>query len=126
MGEIACAKIYEDKNIFIFLDIMPAGKGHTLVIPKNHYLTLSDIPDETVCQMMMAAKRVAKSLSLAVGNKAYNVLMNNGRYAGQAVEHAHLHIMPRFRNDNTGLKWNHSSYKEGEIEELADRIRKFV
>lgn len=125
-GDISSAKIYEDKNIFIFLDIMPANKGHSLIIPKQHYPTLSEVPDEISCAMMMAAKRVAKALSLAVGSKAYNVLMNNGRYAGQAVEHAHLHVIPRFKDDNTGLKWSHTKYGDREIEEFADRLKKFV
>jgi len=125
-GEIGSAKIYEDKNLFIFLDIMPANKGHALIIPKTHYFTFSEIPDEIACAMAMAAKRVAKALSLAVGSKAYNLLMNNGRYAGQAVDHAHLHVIPRFKDDSVGLKWSHTKYCDKEIEEFADKLRKFV
>lgn len=105
---------------------MPANKGHALIIPKQHYFTFSEVPDEIGCAMAMAAKRVAKALSLALGSKAYNLLMNNGRYAGQAVDHAHLHVIPRFKDDSVGLKWSHTKYEEKEIEDFADKVRKFV
>ena len=63
-GEIGSAKIYEDKTLFIFLDIMPANKGHALIIPKTHYFTFSEVPDEIACAMAMAAKRVAKMIGV--------------------------------------------------------------
>ena len=125
-GEIPAAKVYEDEDVLSFLDIMPANKGHCLVIPKKHYEALLDIPDEDLSELIKAVKKVGKALSLSIGNGAYNVVMNNGQEAGQVVQHAHIHIIPRFKNDRLRLSWSHKAYKEGEIEDFQNKIKKFL
>ena len=125
-GKIPAAKIYEDKNIMSFLDIMPANKGHCLVVPKKHYETLLDISDEDLKNLILTAKNVAKALSLSIGNGSYNIIMNNGKEAGQLVAHAHIHIIPRFKGDRLRLKWSHKKYDEKEMKEIQEKIRKFV
>ena len=125
-GKIPAAKIYEDKNIMSFLDIMPANKGHCLVVPKKHYETLLDISDEDLKNLILTAKNVAKALSLSIGNGSYNIVMNNGKEAGQMVAHAHIHIIPRFKGDRLRLKWSHKKYDEKEMKEIQEKIRKFV
>lgn len=101
-GDIPSYKIYEDKDIFVFLDINPVSAGHALIVPKKHFLNLEDTPDEIVGKMMAAAKKVSHVLKGVVGCGGFNLGLNSGRVAGQAIDHIHLHIMPRYKND--GLK----------------------
>ena len=125
-GEIPAAKVYEDENVISFLDIMPANKGHCLIIPKKHYESLIDVPDEELSSMIKATKKVAKALSLSVGNGAFNMMMNNGKEAGQVVEHAHIHLIPRFKGDRLRLKWTHKKYEDNELDQFRENIKKFL
>ena len=125
-GKIPAAKVYEDENVISFLDIMPANKGHCLVVPKKHFETLIDIPDEDLSSMIKSAKKVAKALSLSVGNGSYNLMMNNGKESGQLVAHAHIHLIPRFKGDRLRLKWTHKKYEDKEIDKFKENIKKFI
>ncbi|HLC62048.1 MAG TPA: HIT family protein [Candidatus Nanoarchaeia archaeon] len=125
-GKIPSAKIYEDGKVICFLDIMPANKGHCLVIPKNHSKDLSDMKDEDAEAAIKAARKVAKALSLSLGCQGFNLVMSNGLEAGQVVFHSHIHIVPRFKNDGLKIKWPHTKYKDGEMKEYADKIKKFL
>ncbi|MBL7054192.1 HIT family protein [Candidatus Woesearchaeota archaeon] len=124
--EIPASIVYEDSNVISFLDIMPANKGHCLVIPKKHYETLLDIPGENLSELIKAVKNITKALSLSIGNGAYNMVMNNGEDAGQLVQHAHIHIIPRFKGDRLRLSWSHKKYGNKEIEEYKENIKKFL
>ena len=125
-GEIPSAKVYEDGNVISFLDIMPANKGHCLVLPKKHYETLLDLPDEDLISLIKAAKKITKALSLSIGNGSYNLIMNNGKEAGQLVAHAHIHIIPRFKGDRLRIKWSHKKYIDKEMQSIQEKIKKFV
>ena len=125
-GEIPAAKVYEDKDVISFLDIMPANKGHCLVVPKEHYETLLDIPDNLLHTLMKSTKKIAKALSLSIGNGSYNIIMNNGKVSGQLVAHAHIHIIPRFKGDRLRISWSHKKYDDKEMEEFQEKIKKFV
>ena len=125
-GKIPAAKIYEDSKVISFLDIMPANKGHCLVVPKNHAENLIEMGDDDLIALMKAAKNVARALSLSFGNGSFNIVMNNGKEAGQLVKHAHIHIIPRFHKDRLRIKWSHLKYEGDEIKEYAEKIRKFI
>ena len=125
-GKIPCAKVYDDDKTVAFLDIMPANKGHCLVVPKKHFTNLIDMDEKSVLATMNAAKKIAKALSLSVGSESFNLLMNNGKEAGQIVNHAHVHVIPRFAKDRLRLKWSHLKYEDKEINEFAGKIRKFI
>jgi histidine triad (HIT) family protein len=125
-GKIPSAKVYEDDNTIAFLDIMPANKGHCLIVPKKHYETLLDISDEDLKHLIIATKKVTKALSLSIGNGAYNMVMNNGKVAGQVVAHAHIHIIPRFDHDRLRIKWSHKKYTKEEMKSTQEKIKKFV
>lgn len=125
-GKIPSAKVYEDNNTVSFLDIMPANKGHCLVMPKKHYENLIELPDEGVKNLIVSAKIVAKALSLSIGNGSYNLVMNNGKEAGQVVNHAHLHLIPRFKGDRLRIKWSHKKYEGNGMEEIQEKIKKFI
>ena len=125
-GKVPSAKVYEDEHSISFLDIMPANKGHCLVVPKKHSQNLVEMGDDEIMNAMKAAKKVARALSLSFGNGSFNIVMNNGKEAGQVVNHAHIHIIPRFQKDRLRIKWSHLKYADNEIKEYAEKIRKFV
>ena len=120
-GEIPSSKVYEDENILAFLDIAPVHKGHTLVIPKKHFETILDIPEEELKELILAVKKVAIAVEKGVGADGFVITMSNKKAAEQEVPHAHFHIIPRSEDD--GLKhWPKIEYKEGELEEYKNKI----
>ena len=122
-GQIPCTKVYEDSYVLAFLDIGPVNKGHTLVIPKEHYETIFDMPDSLLCLVASAAKKVSKAIKEGIGCDGINVIQSNCRASGQLVPHYHAHIIPRLETD--GLKhWPQGKYKEGEAAQVAEKIRK--
>ena len=125
-GKIPSAKIYEDSYVISFLDIMPANKGHCLVVTKKHAATLVEMDDKDLTAAILAARKVAKAISLSFGNAGFNIVMNNGKEAGQVVNHAHLHVIPRFQKDRLRIKWSHLKYEDNEIKEYAEKIKKFI
>ncbi len=120
--EIPCAKVYEDDKILAFLDIEPVNEGHTLVIPKRHHTDLFELPEEILAHSLAVIKKIAIAVKKAVNADGINIGMNNGVAAGQAVFHAHFHIIPRFTEDKLG-EWKRGSYKEGEMNVWAGKIK---
>ncbi len=125
VGEIPCEKVYEDAEVFAFLDIVPVNAGHTLVIPKKHYENIFEVPDELFGHLGVVAKKVAHAIKDGVGADGVNVAMNNGKHAGQVVFHAHIHVMPRYEGDGYQL-WKGREYKEHERGEVGEKIRKQI
>jgi len=125
-GDIPCAKIFEDDKVMAFLDIAPANKGHALIVTKNHYETLGEIPDDDLNDMMLKAKKIARAQSAALGNEGFNLLMNNKKVAGQLVLHAHMHIIPRFKGDGIKLNWRPKKYKDNNLEVFREKIKSFL
>jgi len=97
-GDIPSFKLFESDKVFAFLDISPLSRGHALVIPKHHGAKLTDIPDDSLAEILP----VVKKLVTATGAENYNVLQNNGRIAHQAVDHVHFHMIPK-PNEEEGL-----------------------
>ena len=123
-GKIPCAKIYEDKEVLSFLDISPANKGHTLVIPKKHYETLNDIPEKEIGKLMETVQKISKLIDRNLKPDGYNLLMSNKQAAEQVINHAHIHIIPRYATDDFKLTWTHKKYAEGEMETVKTKIAK--
>ncbi|MFC1768732.1 HIT family protein [Nanoarchaeota archaeon] len=121
-GEIPSAKLFEDDKVFSFLDIGPINKGHALVIPKGHYETILDIPDDVLDNLIRTTKKVTKAVKEATSAPGVNNLLNNGEVSGQAVFHAHMHVIPRFEGDDFKLPWNAKKYGEGEIELMQKKV----
>lgn len=121
-GEVPSSKVYEDADTYAFLDINPNNPGHTLVVPKEHFMNLFDISDEALCAVMKTAHLIAPAVKRAVNATGINIIMNNGRSAGQIVDHAHIHVIPRFSDDGY-RHWPGTPYKDGEIEKVATKIR---
>lgn len=121
-GELPGHKIYEDENVLAFLDIAPVNPGHVLVITKKHYTNFEDAPEEELCNLIKAIKKVGLAIKKGLGASGYNVTENNDPIAGQIIPHIHFHVIPRKEND--GLKlWPQASYGEAEAEEAAQKIK---
>jgi histidine triad (HIT) family protein len=123
-GQVPVTKLYEDEAVLSFLDIGPLSDGHTLVIPKQHFERLHDCPVELLGQVSLCLGKIAGAVSNAMNSDGYNILCNNGRAAGQLVEHLHFHVIPRTTGDGVFDRWPAYKYQEGKIEKIADKIRK--
>lgn len=123
-GQIPVTKVYEDEVVLSFLDIGPISDGHTLVIPKQHFKKLHECPSELSGQVFSRIGRIAGAVVMAMNSDGYNVLCNNGRAAGQLIGHLHFHIIPRNTGDGLFRSWPSYEYKEGQIEHIAEAIRR--
>lgn len=123
-GELPSTRVYEDDHVLAFLDINPIAKGHLLVIPKGHYATLLDIPEDLFSAIMPVIAKLGKAVMAATGAAGFNCLQNNFPASGQIVFHAHWHIIPRFEGD--GLKhWPHNTKIDAEaMQAAAEAVRK--
>lgn len=119
--EIPARKFYEDDSSLAFLDIAPVVLGHSLVIPKNHYSNIYDIPEGELKNLMVVVKTIVQKLKDKLGVSACNIIQNNGKIAGQVVEHLHFHIIPREENDGLEL-WPHGDYSQKEIENVLAKL----
>jgi histidine triad (HIT) family protein len=124
--EIPSAIVYEDKSSLAFLDINPLNKGHTLVVPKSHFETIADIPDEELGSLAKTVKKVAMAVKKATGSPGINITQNNGRAAEQAIPHAHFHIIPRFEGDGIASSHKKRKYEDGEMEKVRKEIGRLV
>ncbi|MEM3154900.1 MAG: HIT family protein [Candidatus Woesearchaeota archaeon] len=113
--------VYENDKIVAFLDIHPSNKGHTLVVPKEHYTDLLETPDEVLSEIIVKTKKIAPAVMNAVNAQGFNTIFNTKPAAGQMVFHTHLHIIPRFIND--GLKhWPEQKTTPEELKKVKDSI----
>jgi len=122
-GQIPVTKVYEDQVVLSFLDIGPISNGHTLVIPKQHVEKLHECPTELLGQVFSRTGKIAGAVATAMNCDGYNLLCNNGRAAGQLIEHLHFHIIPRNAGDGLFSRWPSYKYEDGKIEEIAGAIR---
>jgi len=122
-GEITSVKIFEDDDVLAFLDIGPISDGHTLIIPKQHCETVDKCDPLILEKVASKLVVIAGAAKRAVGCDGYNVLCNNGRAAGQLVDHLHFHIIPR--NDGDGIfdKWPSFEYPDGKAQAIAEKIK---
>ena len=120
-GKIPCEKVYEDSDTIAFLDINPNNKGHTLVTPKKHFENMEKADDKSLISAIKTVKKIVKALKKDF--PGVNVRVNEGKIAGQLIFHLHFHVIPRLDNDNFP-HWPHIKYKDNEIKEYAEKIKK--
>ena len=101
-GKIKAERIAESNNFLAILDANPRTKGHTLIIPKKHFVTLLDIPNNLGEELLTFTKQITSRILDNKQGNGFNIIMNNLECAGQVIKHAHIHILPR--NENDGLK----------------------
>ena len=122
-GEIPSATLYEDDDFRVILDLGPASKGHALILPKNHYRNLYDIDDEVASKAILLAKKMITKLTDVLNCDGYNIVQNNEEAAGQTVFHFHMHMIPRYKNDNVGLGWHMCELSEADKNEILEKLK---
>ena len=122
-GEIPSRKIYEDKDLIAIMDLSPTSKGHSLIIPKEHYTNIYDIDEEIAGKVMKTAKKLATKMTVALNCDGFNLLQNNGETAGQTMFHFHMHLIPRYK-DADMLKFTSVSFSDEEMDSIRDQIIK--
>jgi histidine triad (HIT) family protein len=121
-GEVPANIVYNSNDVMAFLDIRPANPGHVLVIPKQHFETLSNIPEELNSVLLQVVKIIAQAQIEVLGAQGVNVLQNNGELAGQAVPHVHIHVIPRFKDDKIIFNWHSIELKPAQFAEIQKRL----
>ena len=122
-GEIPSATLYEDEDFRVILDLGPASKGHSLILPKAHAANLTELPDELAGKAMVLAKKMTGRLIEALGCDGLNVVQNNGEAAGQTVHHFHIHLIPRRTDDGLGIGWRPGTLTDEDRDELLEKFR---
>jgi histidine triad (HIT) family protein len=122
--EIPSTPVYEDEDVYAFLDIKPVNPGHVLVVPKKHSDGFHDADPSVLQKLIVALQTIARSVKEGLGSEAFNIQQNNGEAAGQVVHHLHFHIVPRTSDD--GLRhWPGKPYASPEeAAAVAQKIRK--
>ncbi|MFA5210890.1 MAG: HIT family protein [Patescibacteria group bacterium] len=121
--EIPNYTVYEDDFVLAFLDINPCTKGHTLVIPKKHYENVFVLPDEELQRITVVAKKIAILLKEKLGAEGINFLNSNGKIAQQEIEHYHMHIIPRYKDNNCKIDFLNKT-EEKDFESVIAKINK--
>ena len=121
-GEIPAHKVYEDDQVIAFLDIAHFTKGHTLIIPKSHYSSLLDTPDEVLAKIAVLTKDLATNYKPILRADGFTVKQNNGEVAGQEVMHYHVHLIPHYEGDKFKFAVQHKEQKV-DLEKLANDLR---
>ena len=103
--------VYEDKKVMAFMSIQPINVGHTLVIPKNHYENVYEIPEEEIAQLYKGVKKITKAVQTSVNAEGIRIIQNNGKAAGQVIFHMHVHIIPMYHNSS----WKHPQNRESKM-----------
>ena len=121
-GKVQSRKIYEDDKVIALLDINPANPGHILLITKEHYSIMPQIPDDEVSHLFMIAKSLSNSMLRSIEAQGTNVIVANGIAAGQRAQHFMAHIIPRKENDNINFILPQRQMEQNEIEEIGNKL----
>ncbi len=121
---IPAAVIYEDEFVLAFLDINPMTLGHTLVIPKIHAENILDLPDDQIDPFFQAVKKIVALLQERLELRGFTIGINHGKMSGQAIDHLHVHIVPRYEGDGGGSL--HSVVKNPPQESLEEIQAKII
>jgi histidine triad (HIT) family protein len=121
-GDIPSKTLYEDENFRVILDLGPATKGHALILPKNHYANIYELPEDTASKTMILAKKMATVMTDRLKCDGFNLVQNNGEAAGQTVMHFHLHLIPRYNDDGQKILWNPTEPSQDELEAVKKQI----
>ena len=122
-GDAPATIVDEDEHTLAFMDIHPWTQGHALVIPREHYQDIHEIPDETLTHVITAAKRLAQRGVDVLDADGVNLLNSTGRAAWQTVFHFHLHVIPRYEDDPLELPVRPQEGDPDEIKEIAEKLR---
>ena len=123
-GEIPSRTLYEDEDFRVIMDLAPATKGHSLILPKEHYKNIYEIADETAGKVLPLAKKMATLMTEKLGADGFNIVQNNNEVAGQTVFHFHVHLIPRYNDDKQSLVMKPQQMTDAQLDEIKDAIVK--
>ena len=115
--------IYEDETVIVFLDKRPLNEGHTLVIPKKHYVDIFDIPENQLSQVHKVAKQVSLAVKKATKADGISIIQQNGKAAAQDIFHLHVHVVPRFEGQKLPSFSALREVERGKLEVMAKKIK---
>ena len=121
-GEIPSKTLYEDDEFRVILDLGPATKGHALILPKNHYRNLFELPKEQAEKAIVLAKKMALRMQEKLHCDGLNLVQNNGETAGQTVFHFHIRLIPRYEGDGQVIGWKPGKPEDAELEAVRKTI----
>jgi histidine triad (HIT) family protein len=119
--EAPASIVYEDEQVAAFLSNRPVNEGHTLVVPKKHYVNIFEISEDEAAYLFRVAKRVAQAVNDAIGNEAIRIVQNNGKDAGQVIFHLHVHVIPMKPQNHFRGEIDH--WAPELLEKVAEKIR---
>lgn len=121
-GEIPSRTLYEDGDFRVILDLAPATRGHALILPKEHAANLFELPEETAGKAMILAKKMAARMKEKLNCDGFNVIQNNGEVAGQTVFHFHMHLIPRYEDDDQPIQMKSGEASAEELDAVKAQI----
>ncbi len=125
-GELPCYSVYNDMFAIAFLDIAPITKGHTLVLPRVHVKSLSELKKDEAAGLIFAVQRVSSGIMESVYPEGLNIFINQGEVAGQVVPHLHVHVVPRTTGDGLKFVTPRFEMSESDFKKLAKKITKAI
>ena len=111
--------VYEDEMVMAFMDMDPINEGHVLLVPKDHYLDVDEMPDEVLSHLMIVSKKIVSALTDIYKSNGYSIMQNGGKF--NDIGHYHLHIFPRYKGD--GFGWTYGNDAKDVNAMIAKRIR---
>jgi histidine triad (HIT) family protein len=123
-GKIDSIKVYEDNDIVALMEIMPASKGHILVIPRQHFQFIQEIPDKILQKLLYFVKVTTPILTQILDAKAISIYIPQGVLAGQRIQHFVINLIPRYESDGLAFDWEHKKTETKDLEAIAEKIRK--
>ena len=118
-GSIPSYKVYEDDYVIAFLDLSQTTKGHTLVVPKKHFDSILDVEANYLHKMMDAVNLLTNRYKERLGCVGFNIINNCGESAGQSVMHVHIHIIPRYKDDDFSINFTSNTPSEEDFSNLC-------
>jgi histidine triad (HIT) family protein len=122
-GEIPAQIVAQDERTVAFMDINPATRGHTLVVPRRHAANLLEVEADDLAATVLAAQGIARRVTERLGAEGVNLLNSCGPVAWQTVFHIHIHVIPRYAGDPLRLPWTPAPGDPDEIAAAAAELR---
>ena len=118
--------VYEDEVVLAFLDIRPLTEGHVLVIPKEHYVDVFDIPQELLCEVQRGVKIVALAVKETFQADGISIIQQNGAAAGQDIFHFHSHVVPRYNGQKLTPFKDLKTVEREKLDQTAAKIKQRI
>ena len=125
-GESPTELLYQNQKAIAILDINPIHYGHVLVMPRSHYPTFLEVPEEELPDLIKATKIVSHAIVGSLKPQGFNIFSNNGTAAGQSVFHFHMHVTPRYTDDNIQFILKLKKYSNKDMALYASRLREEI